>query len=277
MTMTMKKTQMLSAAILAIPLAVTLAVTPALAAKCSNSGSGFAAFKRDFAREAKASGIGKRGLAALASTKYSSSVIKYDRSINRKFKKAKSNFSKFYKKKTAGLRRPTKSKLKKHAKLFRKIEKKYGVQKEILVTIWGMETVFGRYTGKKDIVTSLASLTHDCRRSGFFRPNLMAALKIIDKGWISRKRMRGAAHGEIGQTQFMALNYIKYGVDYDGGGRNLIGSVPDVLASTANYLRAHGWQRGGDYSQGSRNFNVLIEWNASTAYRKAIAKFAGSL
>ncbi|MEE9313451.1 MAG: lytic murein transglycosylase [Rhizobiaceae bacterium] len=261
----------------ATALALTLVATPTLAAKCGNSGAGFNTFKKDFAREARAAGIGKRGLAALASTKYSAGVIKYDRSINRKFKKAKSNFGKFYKKKTAGLRRPTKSRLKKHAKLLRGIEKKYGVPKEVLVTIWGMETGFGRFTGKHDIVTSLASLTHDCRRTGFFRPNLMAALKIIDKGWISRKKMRGARHGEIGQTQFMAKNYVKFGVDYDGGGRDLIRSKADVLASTANYLRAHGWQRGGAYGQGTRNFNVLLEWNASTAYRKAIAKFASSL
>ena len=256
---------------------LALTVTPVFAAKCSNSGAGFNAFKRDFAREAKSAGIGKRGLNALASTKYAPGVIKYDRSINRKFKRAKSNFSKFYKKKTAGLRRPTKSKLKRHAKLFRSVEKKYGVQKEVLATIWGMETGFGRFTGKHDIITSLASLTHDCRRSGFFKPNLMAALKIVDKGWISRKRMRGARHGEIGQTQFMAKNYVRYGVDFDGRGRDLIGSVPDVLASTANYLRAHGWQRGGSYQPGTRNYNVLHEWNASTAYQKAIAKFAASL
>ena len=255
-----------------------LATGPAMAAKCSNSGSGFKTFKRDFAKEARAAGIGKRGLAALASTKYSSGVIKYDRRVNRSFKRAKSNFAKFYKKKTQGLRGPTKSKLKRHGKLLKNIEARYGVQKEVLVTIWGMETVFGRYTGKHDIVTSLAALTHDCRRSGFFKPNLMAALKIIDKGWIPRSKMRGARHGEIGQTQFMAANYIRFGVDYDGNGRrDLIRSVPDVLASTANYLRAYGWKAGGSYQPGTHNFRVLGEWNASSAYQQAIAKFASSL
>lgn len=260
-----------------IALALTTTVTLAQTAKCSNSGAGFNAFKKAFAQEAKSAGIGRRGLSALASTKYSSGVVKFDRSINRKFKRAKSNFPKFYKKKTAGLRGPTKSRLKRHAKLFKSVEQKYGVPKEVLATIWGMETGFGRFIGKYDIITSLATLTHDCRRSGFFKPNLMAALKIVDKGWISRKRMRGARHGEIGQTQFMASNYIRFGVDFDGGGRDLIGSVPDVLASTANYLRAYGWQRGGSYQPGTKNFNVLLEWNASTAYRKAIAKFAASL
>lgn len=255
-----------------------LAVTPAQAAKCSNSGKGFETFKRDFAKEAKAAGIGRKGLSALASTKYSPGVIKFDRRVNRSFKRAKTNFNKFYAKKTRGLKRPTLAKLKRHRKLFNRIEKQYGVQREVLATIWGMETAFGGYTGKHDIVTSLASLTHDCRRSDFFRPNLMAALKIIDNGWISRQKMRGARHGEIGQTQFMAKNYIRFGVDYDGNGqRDLIRSVPDVLASTANYLRSYGWQAGQSYQPGTHNFAVLNEWNASSAYQRAIAKFAGSL
>jgi len=266
--------------LVAATVAMTFTSGAALAAKCSNNGSGFNAFKRDFAKEAKAAGIGKRGLQALASTKYSSSVISYDRKVNRSFKKAassKGSFDRFYKKKTAGLRGPTLSKLKKHRRTFDKVEKRYGVPREVLATIWGMETGFGNYTGKKDIVTSLASLTHDCRRSGFFKPNLMAALKIVDKGWIPRSRFKGAAHGEIGQTQFMAANYIKFGVDFDGGGRDLLRSVPDVLASTANYLRAYGWKAGQSYGPGTRNFRVLNEWNASTAYQNAIAKFAASL
>jgi len=261
-------------------LITVIAAGPVFAAQCSNSAKGFDRFKKDFAREAKAAGIGRKGLSALASARYSSKVIKYDRSINRKFKSAakKSNFDKFYRKKTRGLAPLAKKRLRQNARLFRNIEKRYGVQKEVLVTIWGMETGFGGYTGKLDIVNSLASLTHDCRRSDFFRPNLMAALEIIDKGWISRKQMRGAAHGEIGQTQFMAKNYVRFGVDYDRNGRrDLIRSVPDVLASTANYLRAYGWQAGQSYQPGTNNFAVLNEWNASSAYQRAIAKFAGSL
>lgn len=252
--------------------------TPALAAKCSNSGAGFNQFKKDFAREAKAAGIGRRGLSALAGTKYSANVIAYDRRVNRGFKKAANNFNSFYAKKTKGLRGPAKSRLKRHSRLLNTIERQYGVQKEVLVTIWGMETAFGGYTGKHDIVTSLASLTHDCRRSDFFRPNLMAALQIIDNGWIPRKQMRGARHGEIGQTQFMAKNYVRFGVDYDGNGRrDLIRSIPDVLASTANYLRSYGWRPGESYQPGTANFRVLGEWNASSAYQRAIAKFAATL
>ena len=257
--------------------AAALAMTPALAAKCGNSAKGFDAFKRDFAREAKAAGIGKRGLAALASTKYSAKTVQYDRRVNRAFKRGNANFNKFYAKKSKGLKGPARSRLKRNQKLFSQLEARYGVQRQVLVTIWGMETSFGGYTGKSDIVTSLATLTYDCRRSAFFKPNLMAALKIIDKGWISRGRFRGARHGEIGQTQFMAANYIRYGVDFDGGGRDLIGSSADALASTANYLKAHGWKAGQSYQPGSHNFRVLYEWNASSAYQRSIAKFASSL
>ncbi len=261
--------------------ALTLAAGPALAAKCSNSGAGFETFKKDFAQYARSQGIGKRGINALMSTKYSAGVIKFDRRVNRAFKRAASssgNFNRFYAKKTKGLKGPVQSRLRKHKRLFDSIERNYGVQREIIATIWAMETGFGRYTGKYDVITSLASLTHDCRRSGFFKPNLLAAMKIVDKGWMPRSRMKGARHGEIGQTQFMAKNYVAYGVDYNGDGkRDLLRSTADVLASTANYLRQKGWQPMGSFAPGTRNFNVLNEWNASSAYQRTIAKFASTL
>jgi len=262
---------------IAAALTVALAASPASAANCGDSAKGFDAFKRDFAREAKAAGIGKRGMAALASAQYSAETIKYDRRVNRALKSGNTNFAKFYAKKTKGLKGPAQSRLKQHGKLLRQIEERYGVQKEVLVTIWGMETGFGGYTGNADVLDSVASLTYDCRRSGFFKPHLMATLQILDQGWISRQRLRGARHGEIGQTQFMASSYVNYGIDFDGGGRDLIGSPADALASTANYLRAHGWQAGQSYQPGTHNFSVLHEWNASTAYQRSIAEFASSL
>ncbi|MEM7303303.1 MAG: lytic murein transglycosylase [Pseudomonadota bacterium] len=254
--------------------AAVMISSPALAAKCSSTSKGFNQFKRDFAKEAAASGIGKRGLDALASAKYSKSVIRRDRN-QKSFKKG---FNAFYKLRTTGLQQPAKKKMRQYAKTLRAIEQKYGVQPEIIVTIWGMESGFGRFLGKDDIVDALATLTHDCRRTAFFRPNLMAALKIIDKRLVARSRLRGATHGEIGQTQFMAKHYLNYGVDWNRDGRrDLIGTPADVLASTANYLRGHGWKRGGDYQPGSHNFNVLKQWNAATVYQKAIAKFAPTI
>lgn len=257
--------------------ATSLLASPALA-QCSNSGSGFNQFKQRIAGEAKAAGIGQKGINALMGTKYNAAVIKYDRSINRSLRSGNSNFSRFYAKKTKGLKAPTKSRLRQNAKLLNRLERNYGVPKEILVTIWGMETAFGNYMGRDDIITSLASLTHDCRRSGFFKPHLLAALKILDRGYMPRSKMRGARHGEIGQVQFLPANYLRYGVDYDGNGRiDLVRSRADALASVANFLRRKGWQPGAGYGPGTRNFAVLKEWNASDAYRRSIAKFAATL
>jgi membrane-bound lytic murein transglycosylase B len=90
--------------------------------------------------------------------------------------------------------------------------------------------------------------------------------------------MIGAYAGELGQTQFLPSSYIKYGVDFDGNGHvDLRHSVPDVLASTANLLKTNGWQPGGDYHQGSRNFEVMREWNRAEVYRKTIGLFADRL
>lgn len=266
----MKKLSILAGAV-----ALFFATGPVLAAQCSNNANGFESFKRDFAKYAKQNGIGKRGIAAFKNTSYSPAVIKFDRVQRKSFKKS---FDAFYKLRTTGLKKPALAKLRKHAELFSSVEKRFGVPKEVVVTIWGMETAFGRYAGKHDVITSLATLTHDCRRSDFFRPHLLAALQIIDNKWMAREQLRGARHGEIGQTQFLAGNYVAFGVDYDGDGRrDLINSVPDILASTANYLRSYGWQAGGSYQPGSYNFDVLKQWNAATVYQQAIAKFAASL
>jgi len=90
--------------------------------------------------------------------------------------------------------------------------------------------------------------------------------------------MRGAWAGELGQTQFLPSSYLKFAVDFDGNGkRDLIRSVPDVLASTANYLRGYGWQRGGSVAEGTPNYAVLKEWNKSSVYQKTIAVFASRL
>jgi membrane-bound lytic murein transglycosylase B len=90
--------------------------------------------------------------------------------------------------------------------------------------------------------------------------------------------LRGAWAGEIGQTQFLPSSYLKYAVDYDGNGRrDLIHSVPDVLASTANYLKGYGWKRGQPWGEGTENFQVLLQWNASQVYTKTVAYFAQQL
>ena len=138
-----------------------------------------------------------------------------------------------------------KAKLRKYAPIFRKIEQQYGVPGPVLVAYWGLETDFGAFMGKMESIRSLATLSYDCRRPAEFRAQLMDALRVIDRGDLTPRQMRGPAHGEVGQFQFQPSTYYNYAVDYDGDGRrDLVRSAPDSLASAANYLQAKGWQAG---------------------------------
>ncbi len=168
--------------------------------------------------------------------------------------------------------------LKQYAPVFARIEQQYGVPGPVIVAIWGLETDFGANSGKFPTIRALATLAYDCRRPDKFRPEVIAALRIVDRGDMNAADMHGAWAGEIGQTQFLPSSYLKYAVDYDGNGhRDLIHSVPDVLASTGNYLRGYGWQRGQPWGEGTANFQVLLQWNASQVYTKTVAYFAQQL
>src|SRR6202047_4857959 len=116
--------------------------------------------------------------------------------------------------------------------------------------------------GKLPVIRTLATLAYDCRRSELFQGELLAALQILQRGDLSLRDLIGAYAGEIGQTQFLPSSYIKYGVDYDGDGHvDLRHSVPDVLASTANLLKANGWRAGAPFAAGTENFTVMQGWN----------------
>ena len=166
-----------------------------------------------------------------------------------------------------------------NASLLSRIEQRFGVPAEIVVAIWGLESDFGKGDiGKLPVIRTLATMAHDCRRTELFQGELLAALKIIQRGDLPLSDMVGAYAGEIGQTQFLPSSYIKYGVDFDGNGHvDLRRSAPDVLASTANLLKTNGWKTGGDYHEGSPNFAVMREWNRAEIYRKTIAYFADQL
>ena len=145
------------------------------------------------------------------------------------------------------------------------------------MAIWTLETDNGSGDmGKLPVIRTLATLAHDCRRTELFQGELIAALKIVQRGDLPLRDLVGAFAGEIGQTQFLPSSYIKYGVDYDGNGHvDLRHSVPDVLASTANLLKTNGWQAGAPFTQGSPNFEVAMrEWNHSEVYRRTIVLMA---
>ena len=129
-----------------------------------------------------------------------------------------------------------------HRELLTQVSEKYGLPSSLLVAVWGMESNFGRFTGTRPIVQALATLAWDGRRGAFFTAELMHALQIVDKGYISLGEMKGSWAGAMGQAQFMPSSYLAHAQDFDGDGRRDIWkTLPDVFASIANYMKAYGW------------------------------------
>jgi membrane-bound lytic murein transglycosylase B len=123
-----------------------------------------------------------------------------------------------------------------------KVSERYGTPPSILIAIWGMESNFGRFSGVRPTVQTLATLAWEGRRGAFFTGELMSALAIADRGDIELAAMKGSWAGAMGQTQFMPSSYLAHAQDFDGDGRRDIwASLPDVFASIANYLKAYGW------------------------------------
>lgn len=249
--------------------------TIASARKCGNTSKGFNSWKADFKKEMKAKGFSNRAVnASLQGVKYNHRVIRLDRGQ----KSFKQSFNVFYKRRTKGMVRIGRKKMKRYAKTFKRVEKKYGVPAPLLTSIWGLETAFGTFMGKKDIMSSLATLSYDCRRSAFFTAELIAAIKIVNDGHLTRKQMRGAWAGEIGQTQFLATRFVDYAIDFDGNKKiDLYRSVPDVLASTAAWFKGNGWKSGESWKPGSHNYEVIAKWNKARVYQKTISRLADEL
>jgi lytic murein transglycosylase len=246
----------------------------AFAASCSSTGAAFEGWKADFAAEAKANGVGAKGLAALAGASYSTKTINADRNQ----KSFKLSFDQFMAKRGGNsIISKGKGIKKANAALFANIEKRYGVPAGPLIAIWGMETGFGGFLGNQNTVSAVATLAYDCRRTEYFTEQLYSALKLVDRGVISASSI-GAMHGEVGQTQFLPKNVFNYGADGDGDGRiDLIRSKADALASTAKFLKGHGWSAGGGYQPGEGNFGAIQGWNAAGVYQKAIAYIGAAI
>jgi lytic murein transglycosylase len=246
---------------------------PAIAAPC---GTGtFEAWLEDFKKEAAAKGISPAAIqAGLNGVTLDSAVITRDKSQ----KVFTQTFEEFSGRMIPPRMTRGSNMLKQYGSVLSRIEQAYGVPPEVIVAIWGLETDFGVNIGKFPTIRSLATLAYDCRRSDAFKAELMDALRIVERGDIAPQDLRGAWAGEIGQTQFMPSSYVKYAVDFDGNGRrDLLRSVPDVLASTANFLAGYGWQKGKDWQPGAPNFAVIQQWNKSDVYAKTIASFAAQL
>lgn len=252
--------------------AIACTAMPAHAAPC---GGDFESWRGAFSRDAIAAGVSQTTVqTALAGVTPDPKVISLDRHQGH-FRKS---FEEFGLPRVQARLSKARRLMQQHGDLLRRIEQRYGVPGAVLIAIWGLETDFGAGTGTQSAIRSLATLAHDCRRTERFQDELLSALKIIDRGDLTATQMRGAWAGELGQTQFLPSSYLKFAVDFDGNGhRDLIRSVPDVLASTANYLRGYGWQRGGGWQEGSANYAALKAWNKSPVYQKTIAYFATQL
>lgn len=262
---------------LAILLFASLGISPSYAKDCGQSGAGFASWLDRFAAEAAAKGISKRAISAgLAGVSYDATVIRLDRNQ----KSFKLSFEQFYARRVgSALLSKGRRLMARHKATLDRMEKRFGVPRELVIAIWGLETNYGADgAGGRSILRSLATLAFDCRRSDFFRGQLFDALRIIDRGDMSAAELRGGWAGEIGQTQFLPTPYVRYAVDFDGDGRrDLVHSVPDILASTASFIAAHGWKTGQGWEPGSANYEVLREWNRADVYRRTIAKMASIL
>ncbi|MEM6384683.1 MAG: lytic murein transglycosylase [Pseudomonadota bacterium] len=136
--------------------------------------------------------------------------------------------------------------LRKHQRVLKEIEARYGVEAEVVAAVWGLESAYGAFRGSEPVIEALATLAFDGRRGRFFESQLIAALKIIQSGDVPPRRMTGSWAGAMGHTQFIPTSYLSYAVDFRGDGKRDIWSddPTDALASTAAYLKRFGWTKG---------------------------------
>lgn len=257
-----------------LALLLTLTTAPALAQSCGNDAAGFKAWVEVFKQDALAQGLSRGTVAALDGVQYSTATIRLDRNQH----VFKQSFEQFSGRMIPPRMKRAKSQLAKNAGVLANVEAQFGVPKEIVVAIWGLETDFGAVRSNNSVLSAVATLAYDCRRSDFFRGQLIDALRVIDRGDLTAAQMVGGSHGELGQTQFLPSSYVAFAVDFDGNGRaDLIRSSADVLASTANYLRGYGWKAGAGWMPGEPNFAVIKQWNKSDVYSRTVAEFARRL
>jgi membrane-bound lytic murein transglycosylase B len=212
--------------------------------RISSANLGFQRWVRGFRKRANRAGITNQTFdQAFGGVRYNTDVIQRDRN--------QSEFTKTlweYLDSAASDTRVANGKkaLREHGRILRQIEAKYGVDKEVVAAVWGLESAYGTYRGKTDIIEALATLAYDGRRGKFFEAQLIAALQILQSGDVAPRNMTGSWAGAMGHTQFIPTSYLAFAVDFTGDGKRDIWSdnPTDALASTAAYLDRHGWVKG---------------------------------
>ncbi len=220
---------------------------PANKSNCVNTGS-FEGWLDGFRKDAVAAGIKPGTISAvLDGMTADMSIIKSDRGQSF-FQQTFLDFQG----KLATQNRVTNgaAKIRSRKAIFDAVEKEYGVPAEVITGFWALESDFGVGMGKKPVLRSLATLAYDCRRGEMFREQFMYALKIIDRGDLRPEEMIGSWAGELGQTQFLPSHYFNHAVDYDRDGRrDLIRSEPDIIASSAAFIKTLDWRPGEPWLQ----------------------------
>ncbi len=204
-------------------------------------GGDLSAWIDNFAKEAHAEGVSDKAIAELHKAKIDDKVLGFDRKQN----VFNLTFTDFSKRLISEARlKKGKEMLEKHADIFKKVEETYGVPGPVLAAFWGLETDYGAMQGKFVTLDALVTLSHDCRRPELFRPQLLALLKLFDKG-VADATTTGAWAGEIGMTQLLPKDYLERGVDGDGDGKvDLKNSVADAMMTAGRMISELGWKRG---------------------------------
>ena len=220
----------------------------ALAAPANCQGMSFERWLEAVKQEALAQGISRATIAsALPQMTYDAGIVRRDHGQG-VFQQSFLQFSDRMVSRDRLTRGP--QMMQRHAALFARVEKQYGVPPAVITAFWGLESDFGADNGKFSVLRAVTTLAYDCRRPEWFRPQLLDALRIIERGDLTAADMVGDWAGELGPLQFTPSDYYKYAVDYDGDGRrDLIHSVPDLLASGANFLVGLGWKGGEPWLQ----------------------------
>ncbi len=260
-----------------------LAATPALAQQCGGS---FADWKAGMTAEARAAGVGQKGMGALAGAQVDQKVLQRDRAQG----VFSQPFTQFANRMISQDRLDRgRANLKKYEAVFARAERDYGVSPAVITAFWALETDFGAVQGDFNTLNALVTLAHDCRRPHLFRPQIVPLLTLMDRGLVP-VNVTGAWAGEIGMTQMLPSDILTKGVDGDGDGVvDMRRSVPDVILTTANKIRSRGWRAGGGWmvevkvparmaweKSGLGNELPLAEWAAMGVTRRDGSPLSGS-
>ena len=250
----------------------------------ANAKTNFEGWKNSFIKKAAKKGIPKKfSKKILADVKFDPEIIEKDRNQITSSKKVDYQvWIKKWLRKSPSRIDEARAKLKENYDLLLKVEERYGVEKEVIVALWGTESLFGKIQGDYDLLQSLASLTYDGRRKKFFRTQLISALRIIYQGHVKREDLKGSWAGATGQCQFMPSNIPGFAKDFDGDGKKDIWNTKaDVFASIAYLLKKGGWKKGNTIGilaldTKGRKFNLKKYRSAKSYNRLGLRNLDGS-